>query len=148
MCLFNYLFISTQSIIYYILWSKYNTIIFVSKIGPVLAIWRGFWLASVFQFPSSGTIFLLSGIKFHLYFLCPALESTTFPKTLGSFCWEWYFKSKDTGTRCALCCKRVITSRLSRWTEIGRICIYTNQCMHIHLCLLLYLFKKSMSWVW
>ena len=54
-----------------------------------------------------------------------ALESTTFQRDPGSFCWR-ILRNQDLDTRCAHCQRGVTASRPSKHKKLRNTCMYTN----------------------
>lgn len=88
-------------------------------------------------------------LQAHLVFSPAALESTTYPRSPGSFFWRMVFRNQDLGTRCAHCCYSAISSMLSHWKKLGNTYVYINACIHtsiiISMSIILYTYYKTMS---
>lgn len=72
--------------------------------------------------------------NYHI-FPTPAMEPTTSPKNSESFYWKVAFclKIKDLGAVYAFCYLRITDLRLSQWTELRNICMYSNPCPYSYL---------------
>ena len=70
-------------------------------------------------------------------FLATALESTIFPRSIGSFNWRMIFRNQGLSVTWAHCNWGIIGSLLSQWTELGKhthIHTHTHTYIYIHLC--------------
>ena len=71
-------------------------------------------------------------------FLATTLESTIFPRSIGSFNWRMIFRNQGLSVKWANCSWGIIGSLLSQWTELGK---HTHIHTHIYIYIYIHLCK-------